>query len=561
MFVKLKVEVFSSKGNKLNNIKKPKNTKWSVRLFLIGLPPFLFALVIVSVSIFTLLDQSQSTADGVLAAKERQLVANRVIEAIRHSEVSALSLIASSKSSDIRTYAIASIKSFAIIDESLASLKAKIPDEDNVDLLISEFAKLKPMSMRIIGAGKRSQDEKAMDLLAESIAQRKKIADISTDILVIEEAKLQSIVDNNVKNSHALAVKLVIALVVCLFISIGVSWWVSSRLSVSLKDMNERMNRFAEGDLTHNEPKKVGNDIGSALIETLRRAIQIIKDVVLGIREETLTVNKTSSRIDHFSNQTKDGITQIQSDIGELTTQIGQLDVISSKLNDNLDESIKLAKESADKSLQSGTAIRDGLVRLQSFRQSSIEVMEDTKEIAKSTSRISDISDSIREISDQTNLLALNAAIEAARAGEQGRGFAVVADEVRNLAKRSNEAVNEISELAVEMDQKVKGNVQNFDNNFKDLDDNIVNLEKVTETTELSIAASKDAIKYVTDAQKSFDEQLGFVEQIKQFFEKLNTVTNSTNEGMEELCGESKMLNEAAMRLEGLVSKFKTGDK
>lgn len=539
----------------------PKNTKWSVRLFLIGLPPFLFALAIVSVSIYTLIGQSQSIANGILAVNERQLVANTVIQAIHHSEVSALSLIASSKSSDIRTYAIASIKSFSVIDESLANLKKKLPNEQKVDLLISQFAELKPVSMKIIGAGKRAQDEKAMEFLLSSLSQREKIAEIAEEIQALEQQKLQTIVNNNIEDSNFLALILVISLIGCLIVSVGVSWWVSSKLSVSLKDMNDSMNRFAEGDLIQNiSEEPVGNDIGSALKVTLFRAIQIIKDVVLGIREETITVNKTSSRIEHFSNQTKEGIAKIQNDIGELTTKIGQLDVISSALNHSLDESIELAKESADKSLLSGNAISEGLIKLQVFRKSSIEVMENTEGLAKSTSRISDISNAIKAISEQTNLLALNAAIEAARAGEQGRGFAVVASEVRQLAERSNEAVSEISELAIEMNEKVQGNVRNFNNNFDILDDNISNLEKVTTTTELSISASKEAIKYVSDAKKSFQQQVVFVEQISQFFTKLNTVTSSTNSDMEELCVESRQLNDAAFRLEGLVTKFKTGD-
>jgi methyl-accepting chemotaxis protein len=545
----------------LSDSEIPKNTKWSVRLFLIGLPPFLFALAIVSVSIYTLIGQSQSIANGILAVNERQLVANTVIQAIHHSEVSALSLIASSKSSDIRTYAIASIKSFSVIDESLANLKKKLPNEQKVDLLISQFAELKPVSMKIIGAGKRAQDEKAMEFLLSSLSQREKIAEIAEEIQALEQQKLQTIVNNNIEDSNFLALILVISLIGCLIVSVGVSWWVSSKLSVSLKDMNDSMNRFAEGDLIQNiSEEPVGNDIGSALKVTLFRAIQIIKDVVLGIREETITVNKTSSRIEHFSNQTKEGIAKIQNDIGELTTKIGQLDVISSALNHSLDESIELAKESADKSLLSGNAISEGLIKLQVFRKSSIEVMENTEGLAKSTSRISDISNAIKAISEQTNLLALNAAIEAARAGEQGRGFAVVASEVRQLAERSNEAVSEISELAIEMNEKVQGNVRNFNNNFDILDDNISNLEKVTTTTELSISASKEAIKYVSDAKKSFQQQVVFVEQISQFFTKLNTVTSSTNSDMEELCVESRQLNDAAFRLEGLVTKFKTGD-
>jgi methyl-accepting chemotaxis protein len=544
----------------LNDSKIPNNTKWSVRLFLIGLPPFLFALAIVSVCIYTLIGQSQSIANGILAVKERQLVANTVIQAIHHSEVSALSLIASSKSSDIRTYAIASIKSFSVIDESLANLKEKLPNEPKVDLLISQFTELKPVSMKIIGAGRKAQDDKAMEFFLSSFNQREEIAEIAKEIQTIEQEKLQTIVDNNIENSNSLAVMLVISLVGCLIVSVGVSWWVSSKLSVSLKDMNDSMNSFAEGDLTHVSEEAGGNDIGSALKETLFRAIQIIRDVVLGIREETITVNKTSGRIDHFSNQTKNGVGQIQSDIAELTTKIDQLDVISSVLNHNLDESIELAKESAEKSLVSGNAINEGLERLQVFRKSSVEVMENTQGLAKSTSRISDISNAIKAISEQTNLLALNAAIEAARAGEQGRGFAVVASEVRQLAEKSNEAVSEISELAIEMNEKVQGNVQNFNNNFDILDDNISNLEKVTTTTELSITASKEAIKYVSDAKKSFQEQVVFVEQISQFFNKLNTVTRSTTSDMEELCDESKQLNDAAMRLEGLVTKFKTGD-
>lgn len=520
----------------------------------------MFALAIVSISIYTLLDQSKSTATGIIAVKERQLVANTVIVSLHNSEVSALSLIASSKPADIRNYAIASIKSFSVIDEALANLKQNIPDQQKVETLIEEFAQLKPTSMQIIGAGKRGQDEKAMELFLNSSGQREQIATLAADILELEQNKLKAIVDHNLESSNALAVALVIALIICLLISVGVSWWVSSKLSVSLKDMNDRINRFAEGDLEDNlNAEEQGNDIGSSLITALNKAIHIIKNVVLGIRDETQTINDTSNQIDLFSTKTQEGINQIKSDIGELTTSVEQLDEVSDKLNDNLDLSIVLTKESAEKSLHTGSAIREGLSKLQLFKQGSLEVIENTKSLADSSSRISDISDAIKSISDQTNLLALNAAIEAARAGEQGRGFAVVADEVRKLAGRSNEAVSEISDLAVEMNEKVEVSVSTFDDNFVVLDENIANLEKVTDSTEQSITASKEAINCVAEAQKSFEVQVGFVKKINQFFEKLSLVTDTTNSDMDALYEASKSVNDAASRLEALVSKFKTG--
>jgi len=537
-----------------------RNMKWSVRLFLIGVPPFLFALGIVSVSIYTLLGQSQSILDGILQVKDRQLVANSVIDAIHNAEVSALSLVASSKSSDIRTYAIKSIKSFSIIDESLASLKQKIPDEQKVDLLISEFAALRPVSMQIIGAGKGNKDEKAMELLVASMGQRESIAKLAVDILTIEKEKLKAVVEKHQKSSGLLAYQLAITLVVCLIISLAISWLASAKLSNSLKQMNQRMKRFSEGDLTQTGAVEAeGNEIDVALY-TLHESIQVIKNVVSGIRKETLSVNNTSDKIAHHSSKTNGGISQIQNEIALLNEQIDTLSTLSIRVNEDLDESIDFAKQSAEKSLLTGNIVNQGLSKLQVFRQDSLVVMENTKNLAESASKISDITNTINAISEQTNLLALNAAIEAARAGEQGRGFAVVADEVRQLAYRSSEAVSQISELAVEMNTRVEGNVKTFNDNFVNLDDNITKLEEVSGSTEQSISASKNAIQSITDAQTRFGEQVEFVKKINEFLHKLDHVSNATNSDMEALCDESKQLHAAALRLDGLVLKFKTGD-
>lgn len=538
-------------------LRKLDNINWGVKLVLVSLPAILFMIVISFISIRTLLAQSDDIAAAILQVEERQRAADSVVEAIQAGQVSLLSLIVSESSSDIRQYAIESIKASSFLEETLTKLKETINDDSKVEELFADFTTFKPVSMKIISAGKKNQDEDAVSLLNSSASQRQSLITLANEIVVAQQVRLSEEVLSNQHQSMKLAYTLGIIIIISLILSTILVWWMYKQLSSSLNRMNKTMKLFSEGDLTQKIEGWVGNDEIGTTLRTLDTAIQSIENVVKGILTQATNINYTTGIIDQFSTDTLGGTEKVAKEILLFEDKIRVLNQVSQLIVKNLKDSTLNANNSAKSSENIGNNLTLGLNKLREFRNNSQSVTQNAQNLSSSAAKITDITATIQSIAEQTNLLALNAAIEAARAGEQGRGFAVVADEVRNLAQRTASAVNEISQLAAEMNNSVKKTITTLDANFEELEKNINEMDGLTDSTKEAIDASRQASTAIAEAQKEYQQQQQFVYELSQFFSQLGVSSDNSRNGAQSLYDESSKLHQASLKLENLVSMFK----
>ncbi|PAJ71829.1 hypothetical protein CJF42_24590 [Pseudoalteromonas sp. NBT06-2] len=318
------------------------------------------------------------------------------------------------------------------------------------------------------------------------------------------------------------------------------------------------MNNFSDGDLTFELPSELGKDEIGNTLAVLQSSIENLKNVIVGIREEVEGIYKTSDLVKNSSTKTLNNSKKISDDILNVNNTLSYLNDIATQMNNSLAQSMSLASDSVNRSEASGVLVSKGLEKLEIFKKNNQDIVSNTQVLSNSAEKILHITETIRSISEQTNLLALNAAIEAARAGEQGRGFAVVADEVRTLAQRSNKAVDEISVLSSSMSDSVKETIDTFNTNFTVLEENIISLSEVISITDSAIIACKEANTHILQAGDLYNKQGSSIDQLVKFLTDLDIAYKNTNRDMKELDEESGILQHTTEKLTELVSKFKT---
>jgi len=296
--------------------------------------------------------------------------------------------------------------------------------------------------------------------------------------------------------------------------------------------------------------------------------LRLIKDSInkLGdsvgriLREVSEAVHATASASNQISSSTEElaaGTQEQSAQTGEIASAVNQMTATIVQTTRHAGEAASTAKQAGDNAKKGGEAVEKTIEGINKVAKVVIRAAGVVDELGKSSEQIGEIVQVIDEIADQTNLLALNAAIEAARAGEQGRGFAVVADEVRKLAERTTKATKEIANMIKKIQVDTKEAVTSMNEGTKEVEVGITLAQGAGEALQQIIEAVVKVSDIINQVAAASEEQSSAAEQISKNIESITNVTHETASGTQQIARAAEDLNRLTNNLQDLIQQFK----
>ncbi len=448
------------------------------------------------------------------------------------------------------------------IDNMLAEINVNAMDPDEAKVF-SEFKKhyeiyshegIKP-ALDALTAGDYA---KAQNILLKKINPAFVPAEEDINTLIDVHFLPQAVEDHDEAYEHGVLMKEIAIIVLAVAIGFNslLAFFTIRDLGHSVDDINHTMSALAEGNLTAQTSYQGKDELGqiaNGLNNMGGQFRQIIQDLS-GAASQLASAAEETSAVTRDTNQ---NILRQQQEVEQVATAMNEMNATVHEVAKNASSAAGAAHNADEQATNGKRVVEKTMDAIESLADEVNSTAGAIRSLAQDSETIGTVLDVIRGIAEQTNLLALNAAIEAARAGEQGRGFAVVADEVRTLAQRTQKSTQEIQEM---IERLQKGTSTAVDAMEKSQERAHAGVQQAAEAG-TSLDAIKKAVDNITDMNTQIasaaEEQSAVAEEINRNINNISQVAEQSATGAEQTAAASEQLARLAEQLQTMVIRFR----
>jgi methyl-accepting chemotaxis protein len=373
-----------------------------------------------------------------------------------------------------------------------------------------------------------------------------------SDAVTLQELQLKLMVS---ERQQAVTL-IVVALFSVLVLGAFSGWLLTRSITRPIREAVSLATRVASGDLSADIRSDRGDEFGQ-LLSALGTMVVNLRGLVRGINTDSGLIATSTSQLSVVTERTRSGIAQQRDQTDQVATAMNEMVATANDVATNAGAAFTAANLANEKAAAGEAAVNETLSHVTELNDKVLEVTQRLQSLQADTQNIVSVLDVIKSVADQTNLLALNAAIEAARAGEQGRGFAVVADEVRSLAKRTQTSATEIGGLVNSLVNSAQGSVVTMGQCTELAHRTLEKAQSTGEQIMEMTRAVEDISRLNSQIATAAEQQTAVAEDINQNVTLIRDVSEQSANDSTEVAAASHELARLGEGLQTQVARFR----